>query len=120
MLQPSRAVYRELTALWQQAVRDPTSLSGVVAAVYGRVKHYFFGKQLRDGIWVVVGKEKEYVVEPDEGICTCPDSFFRVLSGEKCYCYHLHAVKVAWVLGSFQVVVEQENRLVMCLLEWLT
>ncbi len=69
----------------------------------GRVKLHVFKPSGRRR-WVVVGKHGEYLVLPEAGYCSCPDFFFRVMSGEKPTCYHLVAVKLAIERNQFKTV----------------
>ncbi len=58
----------------------------------GRVKKYIFNDVV---LWVVVGKERDYLVLPNI-YCSCEDFYVRVVSRmEKKYCIHLIAQKIA-------------------------
>ncbi len=58
----------------------------------GRVKKYVFNGI---ALWVVVGKERDYLVLPDI-YCSCEDFYVRVVSRmEKKYCIHLLAQRIA-------------------------
>ncbi|MEM2846733.1 MAG: SWIM zinc finger family protein [Nitrososphaerota archaeon] len=69
----------------------------------GRVRLHIFKPSERSR-WVVVGRHGEYLVLPEAGYCSCPDFFFRVMSGEKPTCYHLVAVKLAIERKQFKIV----------------
>ncbi len=58
-----------------------------------RVKLHIFEPSQRK-IWTVVGKEKEYWIDPDGGYCSCPGFYFGKLNG-KTTCYHLESVELA-------------------------
>lgn len=72
----------------------------------GRVKQIEFapsGKKL----WVVVGSDSEYWVDPELDFCSCKDFYFNALSsqggsagGSQC-CYHLKSVKKAQAENGF-------------------
>ncbi|RLG45818.1 MAG: hypothetical protein DRN81_00050 [Thermoproteota archaeon] len=58
----------------------------------GKVKKYIFNGVV---LWVVVGKERDYLVLPNI-YCSCEDFYVRVVSRmEKKYCIHLIAQKIA-------------------------
>ena len=58
-----------------------------------RVKLHIFepsGKK----IWTVVGREREYWIDPVNHFCSCPGFYFGLLNG-KTTCYHLTSVDIA-------------------------
>jgi predicted nucleic acid-binding Zn finger protein len=57
------------------------------------VKIHIFNPSKRE-IWTVVGKDREYWVDPEDGFCSCEDYYFKTLSGKE-RCYHLQVVSVA-------------------------
>jgi len=44
----------------------------------GRVKKYVFKPSGRT-VWIVVGKERDYLIMPKAEFCSCDDFYFRVL-----------------------------------------
>ncbi len=58
-----------------------------------RVKLHIFEPSQRK-IWTVVGKAKEYWIDPDGGYCSCPGFYFGKLNG-KTVCYHLESAELA-------------------------
>jgi len=58
-----------------------------------RVKLHVFEPSNRK-IWTVIGKEKEYWIDPNLGYCSCPGYYFGKLN-DKDGCYHLESVKLA-------------------------
>ena len=44
----------------------------------GRVKKYVFKPSGRV-VWIVVGKERDYLLLPEAEFCTCDDFYFRAL-----------------------------------------
>jgi predicted nucleic acid-binding Zn finger protein len=74
-----------------------------------RVKKYVFRPSGRV-VWVVVGRDREYLIYHVVGYCSCDDFYFSVIDGKVSLCHHLIARKLAEVLGRFEVV-EQEDEL---------
>lgn len=65
-----------------------------VKIAFGKgVKAHVFRPSSRE-IWTVIGKDKEYWVDPDDDFCSCEDYYFKTLSGKE-KCYHLQVVEVA-------------------------
>jgi len=61
-------------------------------------------------VWLVIGKEKPYLILPNAGFCSCEDFYFRVISKEETLCYHLLAQRLAAVLGQFSATKERDDR----------
>ncbi len=59
-----------------------------------RVKKYLFKPGCKV-VWVVIGREREYLVIPEADFCTCDDFYYRVLDKKIHFCYHLIAQKIA-------------------------
>ena len=59
-----------------------------------RVKKYVFKPSSRI-VWIVVGRERDYLIMPLAEFCSCDDFYFRVMDGEVHLCYHLIAQKIA-------------------------
>jgi len=74
-----------------------------------KVKKYLFRPSGRV-VWVVVGRDREYLIYHVVGYCSCDDFYFSVIDGKVPLCHHLIARKLAEVLGRFEVV-EQEDEL---------
>ncbi len=68
-----------------------------------RVKKYVFKPSGRV-LWVVVGREKEYLVFPRAPFCSCDDFYFRVVDGKARLCYHIIAQRLAECLNWHEVV----------------
>lgn len=47
----------------------------------GRVKKYLFKPSGRI-VWIVVGRERDYLVMPAADFCSCDDFYFRVMDRE--------------------------------------
>lgn len=82
-----------------------------------RVKKYIFKPSGRT-VWVVVGKERDYLIMPDAGFCTCDDFYFRVLDKEIHLCYHLIAQKIAKSLGWYETITEDDSLYETLMSEW--
>ncbi len=70
---------------------DSERVESVVSAK--RVKLHVFEPSQRK-IWTVVGKGKEYWIDPDGSYCACPGFYFGKLNG-KTTCYHLESAQLA-------------------------
>lgn len=82
-----------------------------------RVKKYVFKPSNRI-VWIVVGKERDYLIMPAVDFCTCDDFYFRVMDRQIHLCYHLIAQKLAETLESYDSY-EEEDRLYSVLMkEW--
>ena len=81
----------------------------------GRVKKYVF-KPSRRVIWIVVGKERDYLIMPEAEFCPCDDFYFRVLDKKVHMCYHLIAQKIADTLEWYDPI-EDEDKLYDSLME---
>jgi len=82
-----------------------------------RVKKYVFKPSNRI-VWIVVGKERDYLIMPAVDFCTCDDFYFRVMDRQVHLCYHLIAQKLAETLESYDPY-EEEDRLYSVLMkEW--
>ena len=67
-----------------------------------RVKLHLFEPSDRK-IWTVVGRGKEYWLDPDESFCSCESYYFDQSNGKK-GCYHLDAVTLAKNENKIEVV----------------
>lgn len=70
---------------------DSKRIKSMVSAK--RVKLHIFEPSQRK-IWTVVGKGKEYWIDPDCVYCSCPGFYFGKLNG-KTTCYHLESAELA-------------------------
>ena len=82
-----------------------------------RVKKYVFKPSGRI-VWVVVGKERDYLLMPEVEFCTCDDFYFRVLDREVHLCYHLIAQKIANILKWYDVIEERDKLYDSLMKEW--
>ncbi len=82
-----------------------------------RVKKYVF-KPSGKTIWIVVGKERDYLIIPQAEFCTCDDFYFRVLDRQVHLCYHLIAQKIANALDWYETIEERDELHDSLMAEW--
>ncbi|HVP26489.1 MAG TPA: hypothetical protein VMT26_02330 [Candidatus Bathyarchaeia archaeon] len=83
----------------------------------GRVKKYVFKPSGRI-VWIVVGKERDYLLMPEAEFCTCDDFYFRVLDKKVHLCYHLIAQKLAKILDWYELMEEHDELFETLMSEW--
>ena len=82
-----------------------------------RVKRYVF-KPSGKTVWIVVGKERDYLIMPEAEFCPCDDFYFRVLDREVHLCYHLIAQKLAKNLEWYEAIEEHDEIYDSLMTEW--
>jgi predicted nucleic acid-binding Zn finger protein len=82
-----------------------------------RVKKYVFKPSNRI-VWIVVGRERDYLLMPEAEFCTCDDFYFRVLDKKVHLCYHLIAQKIARTLCWYEVLDENDELYQSLMNEW--
>ena len=82
-----------------------------------RVKKYIF-KPSGKTVWIVVGRERDYLLMPEAEFCTCDDFYFRVLDRKIHMCYHLIAQKIARNLGLYDTIEENDDLYTTLMAEW--
>lgn len=82
-----------------------------------RVKKYIFKPGGRI-VWIVVGRERDYLIMPEVDFCTCDDFYFRVLDRQVHMCYHLIAQKLAKNLGWYDTIEEHDELYDSLMNEW--
>jgi predicted nucleic acid-binding Zn finger protein len=82
-----------------------------------RVKKYVFKPSGRI-VWIVVGKERDYLLMPQAEFCSCDDFYFRVLDREVHLCYHLIAQKIANILKWYDALEERDKLYDSLMKEW--
>lgn len=82
-----------------------------------RVKKYVFKPSIRV-VWIVVGKERDYLLMPEAEFCSCDDFYFRVLDREIHLCYHLIAQKIANILEWYETIEERDELYDSLMKEW--
>ena len=71
--------------------KNPVKIESVISEK--RIKLHIFEPSQKK-IWTVVGKEKEYWIEPELHFCSCPSFYFNSISGKN-DCYHLQSIALA-------------------------
>jgi predicted nucleic acid-binding Zn finger protein len=82
-----------------------------------RVKKYVFKPSGRT-VWIVVGRERDYLIMPEAEFCTCDDFYFRVMDREVHLCYHLIAQKLAKSLDWYELIEEHDDLYDSLMNEW--
>lgn len=82
-----------------------------------RVKKYVFKPSGRI-VWIVVGKERDYLIMPEAEFCSCDDFYFRVMDREVHLCYHLIAQKIANILEWYENLEERDELYDSLMKEW--
>lgn len=83
----------------------------------GRIKKYLFKPSGRI-VWIVVGRQRDYLVMPAADFCSCDDFYFRVMDREIHLCYHLIAQKMAEALSWYDVYEEEDELYDFLMEEW--
>jgi len=82
-----------------------------------RVKKYVF-KPSGKVVWIVVGKERDYLIMPEAEFCPCDDFYFRVMDRKVHLCYHLIAQKLAKNLNWYEGIEEHDELYDSLMNEW--
>jgi predicted nucleic acid-binding Zn finger protein len=82
-----------------------------------RIKKYTFKPSGRT-VWIVVGRERDYLIMPEAEFCTCDDFYFRVLDKKVHLCYHLISQKIARNLTWFEHIEETDELFETLMKEW--
>jgi predicted nucleic acid-binding Zn finger protein len=106
---------KELTKLYETF--GQRFVKALAALRENRVKKYVFKPSGRT-VWVVVGKERDYLVMPEAEFCSCDDFYFRVLDREIHLCYHLIAQKLANNLKWYNIIEEHDELYDTLMEEW--
>lgn len=83
----------------------------------GRVKKYVFKPSGRV-VWIVVGRERDYLLMPAADFCPCDDFYYRVMDREAHLCYHLIAQKMAEALSRYDSVEAEDGLYETLMGEW--
>ena len=81
----------------------------------GRIKRYVFKPSGRT-IWIVVGKQRDYLVMPDAEFCSCEDFYFKFDKGH--LCYHIIAQKLAEATNQFDLIEDDDGFYDVLIREW--
>ncbi len=80
-----------------------------------RIKKYLFQPSGRV-VWIVVGKERDYLVMPASDYCSCDDFYYQFDHGH--LCYHIIAQKLAESLGRFDLFEDDDDFFDILIKEW--
>jgi len=83
-----------------------------------RVKKYVFKPSGRT-VWIVIGRERDYLIIPEAEFCTCDDFYFRVMDKKIHLCYHLIAQKIARNLAWYENLEETDELHDTLMNEWI-
>jgi len=83
----------------------------------GRVKKYTFKPSGRV-VWIVVGRERDYLVMPAADFCSCDDFYYNIMDRKAHLCYHLIAQKLAESLGWYDKIDEGDDFHDVLMKEW--
>ena len=104
-----------LTELYE--LFGPRFTKALDALKENRVKKYNFKPSGRT-VWIVIGRERDYLIMPEAEFCTCDDFYFRVLDKKVHMCYHLLTQKIAQNLCWFEIIEESDECFDMLMNEW--
>jgi predicted nucleic acid-binding Zn finger protein len=106
---------KNLTALYELFGQRFTK--ALNALKENRVKKYVFKPSGRT-VWIVIGRERDYLIMPEAEFCMCDDFYFRVLDKKIHLCYHLIAQKIARNLGWYETLEENDKLYESLMNEW--
>ena len=106
---------KNLTSLYELFGRRFTR--ALSALKENRVKKYVFKPSGRI-VWIVIGRERDYLIMPEAEFCMCDDFYFRVLDKKIHLCYHLIAQKIARNLGWYETIKENDELYESLMSEW--
>ena len=106
---------KNLTALYD--LFGPRFTKALEALEENRVKKYVFKPSGRT-VWIVVGRERDYLIMAEAEFCTCDDFYFRVLDKKVHLCYHLIAQKIARNLNWHENIEETDELYDTLMSEW--
>lgn len=69
-------------------------------------------------VWIVVGRDYEYLIYPVVGYCSCLDFYFAVMEGKALMCHHLIAQRLAEILSWYDLIVEEDRFYHSLMEEW--
>jgi len=106
---------KNLTKLYE--IFGPRFTKAFEALKENRVKKYVF-KPSKKTVWIVVGKERDYLLMPEAEFCTCDDFYFRVLDKQVHLCYHLITQKLAKNLEWYETIEDHDEIYDSLMAEW--
>jgi len=81
----------------------------------GRIKKYVFTPSGKT-VWIVVGKQRDYLVMPAAEFCSCDDFYFKFDKGH--LCYHIISQKLAEATRHFDLIEEEDSFYEVLIKEW--
>jgi predicted nucleic acid-binding Zn finger protein len=106
---------KSLTELYELFGQRFTKALGALKE--NRVKKYVFKPSGRT-VWIVIGRERDYLIMPEAEFCMCDDFYFRVLDKKIHLCYHLIAQKIARNLAWYETIEESDKIYESLMNEW--
>jgi predicted nucleic acid-binding Zn finger protein len=106
---------KSLTALYELFGQRLTKALSTLKE--NRVKKYVFKPSGRI-VWIVIGRERDYLIMSEAGFCMCDDFYFRVLDKKIHLCYHLIAQKIAQNMGWYETIKEDDRLYESLMNEW--
>lgn len=82
-----------------------------------RVKKYIF-EPSKKIVWIVLGKNRDYLIMPAADFCTCDDFYFRVMDKQIHLCYHLIAQKLSEASCIYDKYEERDELYETLMREW--
>ncbi|MEM2111369.1 MAG: hypothetical protein QXX08_05775 [Candidatus Bathyarchaeia archaeon] len=82
-----------------------------------KVKKYIFKPSGRI-VWIVVGRERDYLVMPAADFCSCDDFYYHIMDRRAHLCYHLIAQKLAECLGWYDKIEDNDDFYDVLMKEW--
>ncbi len=119
-----RDICKEVETRGQVTATHLTRLSAIFTSRFAkawetvkerRIKKYVFKPSGRV-VWIVVGKEREYLVMPAADFCSCEDFYFQFDKGH--LCYHIIAQKLAEAASRFDLIEEEDSFYEVLIREW--
>jgi len=86
-------------------------------ALEGGVKKYVFRPSGRI-LWIVVGRQREYLIYEKVAYCSCDDFYFAIMDGKALVCQHLIAQRLAEKLGWYDTVEEEDGLFDSLMKDW--
>lgn len=69
-------------------------------------------------VWIVRGRERDYLIMPGAPYCHCTNFYIHVVNGDARVCAHLVAQRVAHKLNIHRTINEHDNNYPMLVNEW--
>ena len=69
-------------------------------------------------VWIVKGRERDYLIIPEAPYCHCTNFYMHIVSGKGKFCQHLAAQRIASVLDRFETIEERDELFESLTEEW--